>query len=255
MMASRSEELWSERLKSPESPSECNFSDVFFERNSDPQLKESIEGNVRMVENEREPHAPVGTKAVQPNTGGSGNESSESRKQQGDDAETTVQNNITTTEGTSVDVEDNLIDAIKQDRLYAVQKLLSEGCNPNEPVDMEGNRPLHWALFIQKAEYVRMLLEARVDVNLPGKQNATPIMVTPSLYRRDSSPWDIVHSLIQANCDINRVGGNSKSTLHMAVQLGNVNLVKILLHYNVDIDIKDSKGRSPYYVCRAAVWC
>ena len=102
-----------------------------------------------------------------------------------------------TTEEEFVAMEDNLIDAIKQDRLDAVQKLQSEGCNPNEPTDVEGNRPLHWALFTQKADFVRMLLDAGVDVKLAGKQNATPFMVTPSLYRRDGAPWEIVHSFIK----------------------------------------------------------
>ena len=226
---------WNERKSEsrspPKSPSECNFSDVFWERNSgtlsencqDPSKKESdriFDGK----ENKCSTNV-CGTEKFRFN-------------------ESRTKNRELGTEGELVEMEDNLIDAIKEDRYEATDVLLKKGCNPNEPVDVDGNRPLHWAVLMQKAQYVNMLLDAGADVNLAGKQSVMPLMITASQFRRDA-PWEIVHKLIRANCDINRVASNSKSTLHMAVQLCNVNLVKILLQYRADIDIRDSKGRSP----------
>ena len=245
--------FWSEETKRagsspPMSPSDCDFNHIFYERNCDPQLqvavpetkidssRESIRKETKEIEN-----------ACNAETSeGSGNYTTEEGNgtKRGDTCESKTPTTKCGLAGDLVEVKDNLIDAIKQDRPDATKMLLQDGCNPNEPVDVDGNRPLHWAVLAQKVHFVQWLVDAGADTNLPGKQSVTPIMVTPSQYRHDAA-WEIVHKLIGANCDINRVASNSKSTLHMAVQLCNVHLVKILLQYHADIDILDSKGRSP----------
>ncbi len=230
---SDAEEL--KRLNPPKSPTECNFSQVFCERNR-------TEENSLVQWNGEETQQIDKTGFTEKKTESTMQEltADSDRNAQGDG------NLACGLQGELVLEEDNLIDAIKQDRLDAIKKLLHDGCNPNEPVDAEGNRPLHWAVFAQNGEYVQLLLEAGADVNLPGKNGATPLMVAPSLYRHQNAPWHIVHNLIKANCDINRVTTSSKSVLHLAVQLGNVELVHLLLQCSAtNIDIQDAKQRSP----------
>ena len=271
-MAFWSEETKDGRSSPPKSPSECDFSHIFYTRNSDPHLEVNVSdtklyspreniteetkeiSNVCNVEtkldatreNITEETKEISNAGKVKTSERKGNYTTEEGNgaKRGDSCESKTQTTKCAIAGDLVEVKDNLIDAIKQDRPDATKMLLRDGCNPNEPVDIDGNRPLHWAVLTQKVHYVQWLIDAGADVNLRGKLNVTPIMVTPSQYRQDAA-WEIVHKLIGANCDINRVANNSKSTLHMAVQLCNVHLVKILLQYHADIDISDSKGRSP----------
>ena len=272
VMALWSEETEDGRSSPPRSPSECDFSHIFYARNSDPQLEVNVSdtklyspreniteeikeiSNACNVETELDSTRENITEKTQEIRNSCEVETSERKgnytteegngTKRGDSCESKTQTTKYAIAGDLVKVKDNLIDGIKQDRPDATKMLLRDGCNPNESVDIDGNRPLHWAVLTQKVHYVQWLIDAGADVNLPGKLNVTPIMVTPSQYRHDA-PWEIVHKLIGANCDINRVASNSKSTLHMAVQLCNVHLAKILLQYHADIDISDSKGRSP----------
>ncbi len=231
-MAARSEEAEMIDQAAPNSPTECGFSEEFFKRNQPenlPNVPVVEETSKLFTENKNNPQ--------------DSQEDSETLDSHSERSEPAV---LEVLEGRIILTEDNLIDAIKQDRVDAVRKLLNEQCDPNEPEDAEGNRPLHWAVFAHKTECVRLLLEAGADVNLASqKTGATPVMITPALFRHKNAPWGIVHKLLQTNCDINRLSRAGKSTLHSAVQLGNVELVQVLLQYSVNIDVRDSKKRTP----------
>ncbi len=253
-------------LKAPDSPTQSDISDVFCELNSPATISASIalEGGIEArcreaatlhtTENttvKSDDH--VESEACGKERSNIEHSSDNSTVVTNCDATQIEQKDTSPNEEAPVDLvaeADNLIDAIKQDRIDAVEKLINEGCNPNEPTDLEGNRPLHWAVLSRNSKAIQLLVSGGVDVNLCGKNRTTPLMVAPTIYHsskfkdKDIEFGDI-YKILKANCDVNAVNANNRTVLHSAVQFGNVELVKILVDYHVDINVCDAKGRSP----------
>ena len=277
-MAGVSDEQNRASLRPPDSPTQSDISDVFCELNSPAAISASgaledeiethscAEHTADSNESTGDMHLKCGGDAHQESDGSSQERGSKHRV----DIEQVEHSSENHTSKSKCDVEelgheeispkevpldlveeaDNLIDAIKQDRIDAVEKLLGEGCDPNEPKDIEGNRPLHWAVLSRNSRAIELLIAAHVDVNLCGKNKTTPLMVAPTIYHpskfKDKNiEFGDIYKILNANCDVDAMNENSRTVLHSAVQFGNVELVKILMEYNVDINICDAKARSP----------
>ena len=82
-------------------------------------------------------------------------------------------------------VKDNqLIDAVKDGDLQALEMLLRSGANPNQQ-DALGWTPLNWAAGKGDATMVGLLLAHDADVTLTGRDNRTPLMIARAARRNE----------------------------------------------------------------------
>src|SRR6266850_1878867 len=82
-------------------------------------------------------------------------------------------------------VKDNqLIEAVKNGDLQALEMLLGSGANPNQQ-DAVGWTPLNWAAGKGDATMVGLLLAHDADVTLTGRDNRTPLMIARAARRNE----------------------------------------------------------------------
>jgi len=91
------------------------------------------------------------------------------------------------------------------------------------------------------AGLVELLGERGADVNLPDIYGWTPLM------RATYNGHDAVVSVLlsQAGIDTERHNDHGQTVLHLAVIQGNTEIVRQLLHYGVQTDVKDFAGNTP----------
>ncbi len=104
-------------------------------------------------------------------------------------------------------VAGELTDAVKARDVARVRSLLAAGADPNEKVRFD--YPLNVAAVFGPAEMITTLLDARADLEQPGRDGLHP--------------------------------------LHNAVLSGRTEIVALLIQKGAVVDAKDNRGRSPFF--------
>jgi ankyrin repeat protein len=127
-----------------------------------------------------------------------------------------------------------------------VSFLIQKGLNVNIP-DKYGGIPLGEALFHRNYSTAKLLIESGSDVNKKGLSDMTPLHYACNA----GADADTVLELLKKGADPNRkTGGYLKDTaLHQAAEYGLTEVVKYLLDYGADMEIKDGNGDTA--LCRA----
>lgn len=133
--------------------------------------------------------------------------------------------------------------AVNRQDLRLVRALLERGANPNIP-NVYGGTPLHWAVIANNKEIVRVLLDAGARPELQSAHYPTPLAY--ALLKKFNS---IASLLIERARDINdfRAGGGA-TYLHVAVTTHNLFLLERLLEHNADPRIQDERGRTSLHL-------
>ena len=84
-----------------------------------------------------------------------------------------------------------------------------------------------------------------ISINQKGIFGNTPLIVFT--YWQDS---DAIRLLINEGADVNAVGEDSETALHIAVVVNNINIAKILLDLGASIDIPNIDGLNPLDIAR-----
>jgi ankyrin repeat protein len=133
-----------------------------------------------------------------------------------------------------------------------VRALLEAGAKSDVQDTMQ-NTPLHWAAIYGRAEAVRLLLEAGADANVQNACGKTPLHhaceVNPSI--GPASHPEIVRALVEAGANINHIGGCKAeiwAPLHIAVQCGAIDVVRMLLALGAETDVRSEIGWSPLHL-------
>ena len=154
-----------------------------------------------------------------------------------------------------------LIQAITDHNLDRVEKLLSEGEDPNAPDD-EGRRPLHVAIrevdFKGTIEVVKLLLRHGANVNELVRRvrgspwdvynNETPILLacdqrtTNPLGAERSSRVAVAQVLLEAGADPNALRADGESPLLLSVQAQDLEMATLLLRYGAGKTINEYGG-------------
>ena len=118
-----------------------------------------------------------------------------------------------------------LFRAIENGEAVLVKRLLDEGADPNECNGHEEDSALLIAAIEGRSAVVEHLIAAGASVNIGDSAGYTPLM---GAVCADSLP--IVHSLLAAGADVNRVCARSGATaLHDAASSNHLEIVKALL--------------------------
>ena len=98
-----------------------------------------------------------------------------------------------------------LQDAVFNEDLAAVKKLIAAGANVNAPKPEDGSTPLHTAVFVCNIEIVKALIAARADVNAKNKKGETPILTTTVPWETIKPGYDFIGTLLQKKFDLERI--------------------------------------------------
>ena len=130
--------------------------------------------------------------------------------------------------------------AIMRDNYKDVMTWLLRGFNPNTPDD-RGRTPLTLAMRQDSWRVVDTLLQSpATDVNLPNRQNETPLMMAAI-----KGNLEVVKKLVARKADVNREGW---TPLHYAASAGlehSVEIAAYLLEHHAYIDATSPNGSTP----------
>ncbi|BCS01253.1 ankyrin repeat domain-containing protein [Aspergillus luchuensis] len=129
--------------------------------------------------------------------------------------------------------------AVVQDRLEAIQFLLDEGADINQPGSGFGS-PLAAAVRCSSYEVVQLLLNKGADVNKFDDMYESPLEVAA-----DSGRLEVVQLLLNKGADVNKFDDMNKSPLGAAAHLGGLKMVQLLLEYGAVINQLGGRYGSP----------
>lgn len=178
-------------------------------------------------------------------------------------AEDELNNELDTTQNGSI-VDPTVVDldpkqlelliAVKNNDIIAVNALLKENVNPNF-VDEEGYSPLHRAVLNNNLDVVNVLLSYKdidTEIKLPYEASVDDWYLggaTPLLVASYTGNADIVNGLIEAGSDIRAKDDiDGAATIHIASANGNNEVINILLNKdNTLINEADSMKDTPLH--------
>ena len=118
--------------------------------------------------------------------------------------------------------------------IYLVQQLLKAGADVNTPRH-DGKITALWvAASWGHAEIVQYLLEHGAVVDIQDKDLGTPLYVAA-----ENGCTPVVHQLLQAQANVNLVGGLHRHALNAAAYSGHAEIVQLLLEHGVEIEPAD----------------
>jgi ankyrin repeat protein len=134
-----------------------------------------------------------------------------------------------------------LIKAIALRDRSRVERLLSEGADPNAPDD-DGLRPLHVAIsqedFAESPEFVKLLLKHGADVNeWDVNHNDTPL-----LRACDPPNKAVAQILLEAGADPNVRRSDGESPLRLSVEAQDLDMATLLLRFGAGETVNEYGG-------------
>ncbi|HAB15773.1 MAG TPA: ankyrin repeat domain-containing protein [Verrucomicrobiota bacterium] len=134
--------------------------------------------------------------------------------------------------------------AIRFRDLQCAIALLDAGANPNFR-DANSVSVLGHAIESKCLEAVRLLLRSGADPDC--LTNATTPLAL-SIYEQQ---FEMMHELLRAGADVNRIGTIRSTPLHIVVEYErDTDLVRLLLNHGADVNAKDSEGLTPLDVAQ-----
>ncbi|XP_064612506.1 rabankyrin-5-like [Liolophura sinensis] len=161
----------------------------------------------------------------------------------------------------------------------AAQAILNREPTAAEQVDNKGRNFLHTAIQKSDIESVLFLISVRADVNsrVQDSKQLTPLhlavvagseIIVRNLLLAGASMNEVNHHkqtalhlaatkdhaticsiLLENNINFDALDENNNNALHVAVQLGNLNTVRVLLtESNINAEVTNSRGQNPMHV-------
>uniref|UniRef100_A0A1D1YVT9 RING-type E3 ubiquitin transferase n=1 Tax=Anthurium amnicola TaxID=1678845 RepID=A0A1D1YVT9_9ARAE len=126
-----------------------------------------------------------------------------------------------------------------------VRILLAAGADPTSQDELHYRTPLHTAAMVNDAELVKIILDARVDVNITNVQNTIPLHV--ALNRGANS---CVGLLLSAGANCNLQDDDGDNAFHIAADAAkmireNLEWIAIMLQYpDAAVEVRNHRGRT-----------
>ncbi|XP_063927802.1 uncharacterized protein LOC135140972 [Zophobas morio] len=103
---------------------------------------------------------------------------------------------------------------------------------------------LHLACAMGRLELVMFFLSKGTDVNAANKYGRTPLYVAV-----ENGHEEVVKYLVdEAHANVNKKAWDGLGPLELAIKQGNVNMVRLFLEKNVDVDSTDGYGMKPLHL-------
>lgn len=130
----------------------------------------------------------------------------------------------------------NLYRAIRHGKLEYVEKIFEKGANANVLIE-DGNSPLHHAAKAGHFAIVEFLLQKDAKVNIRGIDTYTPLHFAKNK--------EVAKLLIESGAEINAKGWSDMTPLHIAVEYGDLELIRFYIESGADINAKGIMNATP----------
>ena len=130
--------------------------------------------------------------------------------------------------------------AIANDDQASVKLILQQGLVDPNLMAQDGFTPIHWALYTDHYEMMKLLAEQGVDLNASSLNGTTPLMDAVEI----KSEKGLV-ALLTLGADPNKADANGFTALHRAAAMNLPKMTKALLLAKADVDCQSINGLTP----------
>ncbi len=130
--------------------------------------------------------------------------------------------------------QQRLIDAVKNNKIEVVKKLIKKGMN-SSPIcgfNYKG-QPLVYAVQAQNIEMIKLLISKGADVNGRNAYYDTPLIYALEIFK--NIDFEIFEILLDADADVNQPNAFGYSPFIGACACGNLDLVKLMYKHGGDV--------------------
>ncbi|WP_290702514.1 ankyrin repeat domain-containing protein, partial [Amphritea sp.] len=137
--------------------------------------------------------------------------------------------------------------------LEVLQYLMTLGVDINMP-DGDGDTVLQHALYREQIELANWLLDQGVTVVSKGNENSygSPLFLAMQLFDNEADNKELltlIEKIVSLSADLNAFeGGDNQTYLQLAVQTGNLDLVKLLVMLGADVNLKAAEQSAPIHL-------
>jgi len=132
-----------------------------------------------------------------------------------------------------------LIDAIKADDVAGAKALLAKGVDVNARAG-DGATALHWAVYQENPEALRLLLGAGASVNTANDLGVTPLWIAAS-----NASTAMISALLEAGGNPNLAPATGGTPLMLASRQGDVASVKALIGRGATVNaVEEANGQT-----------
>ena len=132
----------------------------------------------------------------------------------------------------------HLADAAEAKRWADVASLVEQGVGTNQS-QPDGMSALHWAVYHGDLKTVRLLIDAKCDVNFATRYEVTPLSIGCQLGRAES-----VERLLAGGADVNAILPGGVTLLMTASRTGNAEVVRHLLESKARTNAIERRGQT-----------
>lgn len=126
--------------------------------------------------------------------------------------------------------------AVRGGQEALVLHLLALGASPSEP-DQNGDAPLHVAVRLGHGDILSLLLRHGAAVDALDSEGRSPLHLAVGAEEDGAGSREIVQKLVGAGADLSlRFGDEGFSALDLATCLGHVDIMRTLIHHEVEVD-------------------
>jgi len=129
--------------------------------------------------------------------------------------------------------EKSFIAAIQTNNINAVQKMLDEGADVNEPA-YTSKTPLHYASHSRNMNILKLLLSRGADVEARTEQGFTPLGFSVGLNHPDNC-----RALLEVGADVNTLDNWNRTNLNIAAGLQLEEVAGVLLEFDANPNTLD----------------
>ncbi len=141
----------------------------------------------------------------------------------------------------------HLVQAIWEDDMDALKRLLASGAEVNAVDDGVGRTALGEAVATGKLEFVQALIQAGADPNVRRPGGRTPLLSVDE----DATP-EIIGALVAAGAKVNLRDEEGNSALHAVAGVEKSEVVRALLNAGVRVNGRNKRGRTPLMIAADA---
>jgi ankyrin repeat protein len=122
-----------------------------------------------------------------------------------------------------------VVDAARTGDWSTVRSLVAANKAAVNTPDIDGTRPLHWAIRAGEADIVEVLLKAGADANAKDRLDVTPLFLAAM-----NGDGVIVRKLLNAGANANQVEKTGETILMVAIRTGSTDAVRALLEHKAN---------------------
>jgi len=138
---------------------------------------------------------------------------------------------------------DFLIHLAIKNKHYALANYLLKYEKVVNKKDIKGNTPLHLAMYENSTELLKIILSYQPDIFIKNKEKQTALTVIGSY----NSRLDDMLKEIEQSKEVALVDKYKNTALHYACEVGNLNIVLLLLYLKADVDAWNNDLQTPLY--------